>query len=157
MPDPQHLARRAFLERSGGVVGLVAAAGLCQGCAWFHKRDIQVRAGPAARAVAVSLAAYPALREPGGFVRVAGPEGDLRIIVLRRPDRTLVALSMRCTHWGCDIDWEAGPGELVCTCHGSRFDVTGKVLEGPADEALASFVVVEEGDTVSVTFTPAPS
>lgn len=156
MTDDPALARRTFLRRSGTAAGLVAAASVCDGCAWFHKRDIQVRAGSAASSVEVSLAAYPGLRAPGGFVRVAGPDGDLRIIVIRRADGTLVALSMRCTHWGCDVDWNASPGELECTCHGSRFDPSGKVLEGPADEPLAAFDVVEDGDIVRVSFATPP-
>lgn len=40
--------------------------------------------------------------------------------------------SNRCTHAGCRINREVD-GQLVCPCHGSRFDAaTGKVLQGPA-------------------------
>lgn len=153
MSHEEGIARRDFMRRSMGTAGLVAAAALCDGCAWFHKRDIQVHAAPAAGSVAIPLSDYPRFREPGGFVRVAGRDGDLRIIVVRRPDRSLVALSMRCTHWGCDVDWKPDAGEFACPCHGSRFDSIGRVLAGPADESLASFPVTEDADTVLVTFT----
>ncbi len=45
-----------------------------------------------------------------------------------------LALSLLCTHLGCtlmpDVD------EFACPCHGSRFDIEGRVLHGPAEEAL---------------------
>ena len=113
-----------------------------------------MQAAPEATSVVIALAAHPGLREPGGFVRVSARDGDLRIILLRRPDRTLVALSMRCTHWGCDVDWKQGGGEFECPCHGSRFDADGKVLEGPADEPLARFDVTESADIVTLAFAP---
>jgi Rieske Fe-S protein len=44
--------------------------------------------------------------------------------------------STRCSHLGCRIDKKIG-NELVCPCHGSRFDPeTGNLLKGPADEGL---------------------
>lgn len=144
--------RRDFLKRSSGALGLVAAAHLCGGCALFHKQDIQVHAPPTAETVAIPFTQYPKLREPGGFVRVEGRDGDLRIVVVRRADGTLVALSMRCTHWGCDVEWKASPGEFECPCHGSRFDPTGKVLEGPAGEPLPSYPVTEDAEGVLVHF-----
>lgn len=46
--------------------------------------------------------------------------------------------SNKCTHAGCVINREIG-GELVCPCHGSKFDPeTGRVLRGPAGLPLKS-------------------
>jgi len=43
-----------------------------------------------------------------------------------------ITFSNRCTHAGCIINHEIA-GELVCQCHGSKFDAaTGRVLRGPA-------------------------
>lgn len=44
------------------------------------------------------------------------------------------AYSLTCTHLGCIVD-EAGEG-FACPCHGSRFDKSGAVLEGPAKKPL---------------------
>jgi Rieske Fe-S protein len=58
-------------------------------------------------------------------------------IVIKTPEQTKV-LSRICTHLGCKL--EAGQnGELHCPCHGSRFDYSGAVLEGPAETPLPRY------------------
>ena len=50
----------------------------------------------------------------------------------------LKIFSNRCTHAGCRINKEID-GQLVCPCHGSRYDsLTGKVLQGPAGQPLST-------------------
>ncbi|MGD0612378.1 MAG: Rieske (2Fe-2S) protein [Anaerolineales bacterium] len=44
------------------------------------------------------------------------------------------ALSLICTHLGCTV--ASQPEGLVCPCHGSRFDLDGKVIHGPANQPL---------------------
>lgn len=40
-----------------------------------------------------------------------------------------------CPHLGCRINRAEG-AELVCPCHGSRFDARGRLLRGPASRSL---------------------
>ena len=63
-----------------------------------------------------------------GIVR----SGTERTGVYRDPDGELHAVSMRCTHLGCLVRFNAAETSWDCPCHGSRFDVDGEVLEGPA-------------------------
>jgi nitrite reductase/ring-hydroxylating ferredoxin subunit len=56
--------------------------------------------------------------------------------VYRDEDGVLHAVSLRCTHLGCLLRFNAAERSWDCPCHGSRFDVDGAVLEGPAQQPL---------------------
>ena len=48
----------------------------------------------------------------------------------------IFALSAVCTHLGCITRYHADEGVIACPCHGSRFDVDGNVVHGPAPRSL---------------------
>jgi cytochrome b6-f complex iron-sulfur subunit len=47
------------------------------------------------------------------------------------------ALSGRCTHLGCTLNYDPVSQRFRCPCHGSVFDLTGKWLSGPAKRDLS--------------------
>jgi arsenite oxidase small subunit len=59
------------------------------------------------------------------------PAGYTNILTLQA-DGTLLAVSMYCTHVCCELTYDSPSGDLYCGCHGSVFDKSGKVLQGPA-------------------------
>ena len=61
-----------------------------------------------------------------------------RVAAFRDDDGSLHLRSPKCTHLGCLVRFNAAETSWDCPCHGSRFDVDGQVLEGPATEPLAS-------------------
>jgi 3-phenylpropionate/trans-cinnamate dioxygenase ferredoxin subunit len=70
-----------------------------------------------------------------------------RILICNVGDR-FCATDDTCTHEDASLSTGSLKGELVkCPLHGSRFNVcTGKVLDDPATEALATYRVrVEDG------------
>jgi glycine/D-amino acid oxidase-like deaminating enzyme/nitrite reductase/ring-hydroxylating ferredoxin subunit len=70
-----------------------------------------------------------------GEGRVVGA-GLSQKAVYRDGDGTVHALSARCTHLGCIVSWNAAERSWDCPCHGSRFDVGGRVVQGPAVKPL---------------------
>jgi glycine/D-amino acid oxidase-like deaminating enzyme/nitrite reductase/ring-hydroxylating ferredoxin subunit len=68
----------------------------------------------------------------GKTVRVRGE----RLAVYRDPDGAVHALSSVCTHLGCVVRFNQAEKTWDCPCHGSRFAVDGRVLDGPAKRAL---------------------
>jgi nitrite reductase/ring-hydroxylating ferredoxin subunit len=68
----------------------------------------------------------------GKIVRVHGQ----RLAVYRDEAGALHALSPICTHMGCHVAFNPAEKTWDCPCHGSRFDVRGAVLDGPATHPL---------------------
>lgn len=56
--------------------------------------------------------------------------------ILVKTDKKTLLFSNKCTHAGCRISQQI-ENELVCPCHGSRFDaLSGEVITGPALKSL---------------------
>lgn len=68
----------------------------------------------------------------GGVVRADGR----RVAAYRDEDGRIHALSPRCTHMGCTVDWNDADKTWDCPCHGSRYGYDGEVIQGPAKNAL---------------------
>ena len=54
------------------------------------------------------------------------------------------ALSAVCTHLGCIARYKSDEKVIACPCHGSRFDLEGNVIHGPAPRPLPWLDVTED-------------
>lgn len=80
------------------------------------------------------------VRVPGYTDPAAMPPGTGTVMKMDGRDTALYrdeagglhALSATCTHLGCIVHWNAAEKSWDCPCHGSRFDTSGCVIEGPA-------------------------
>ena len=80
-----------------------------------------------------------------GFAIVA--LGAERVIVFQDAQSQLRALSAKCTHEGCTVQYKADESIVWCACHNGRFDVDGRVLSGPPPRPLAAYKVAGSLDT----------
>ncbi|HKW09893.1 MAG TPA: Rieske (2Fe-2S) protein [Gemmatimonadaceae bacterium] len=63
------------------------------------------------------------------------------ILIVRDGSRRFHALSMQCTHEGCPVR-PPSQGIITCPCHGSQYDLEGRVRRGPAQLPLARYATV---------------
>lgn len=75
-------------------------------------------------------AIQPASLRPGEHA-VSMLDGE-RSGLFRDEDGVLHAVSATCPHMGCTLAFNPAERSWDCPCHGSRFGVDGKVLNGPA-------------------------
>jgi glycine/D-amino acid oxidase-like deaminating enzyme/nitrite reductase/ring-hydroxylating ferredoxin subunit len=59
-----------------------------------------------------------------------------KIAAYRDEQGRIHAVAAVCTHMGCIVHWNAVERSWDCPCHGSRFDIDGKVLSGPTVKDL---------------------
>lgn len=85
------------------------------------------------------------LERQDGYQRVI----DRRAVFLVRNGESVTALDSTCTHLGCRVSWNADAQELLCPCHGGRYDSSGAVKGGPPPAPLATFdTKISDGDVL---------
>jgi glycine/D-amino acid oxidase-like deaminating enzyme/nitrite reductase/ring-hydroxylating ferredoxin subunit len=63
--------------------------------------------------------------------------GGAMVAAYRTDDGRLHTVGAHCTHLGCLVAFNNAEKSWDCPCHGSRFDVDGSVLHGPATRPLS--------------------
>jgi glycine/D-amino acid oxidase-like deaminating enzyme/nitrite reductase/ring-hydroxylating ferredoxin subunit len=84
-----------------------------------------------------------------GEGKILNLDGE-RVACSRDSDGKLHTVSAHCTHMGCIVHWNKAEGTWDCPCHGSRFQVDGSVLGGPAETPLKEVKGSQNGKPVTV-------
>lgn len=71
--------------------------------------------------------------------------------IVWRSSEDINVFSSKCTHLGCRITKSEGQ-ELVCPCHGSRYNNSGMPVKGPAPKQLGTPAFEISGDKIIITF-----
>ena len=67
-------------------------------------------------------------------------------LILTNDAGTIRTFAAVCTHEGCPLGWNAQQHLIRCPCHGSAFDLRGRVMNGPATKPLTQLeTFVERG------------
>ncbi|MCZ6678955.1 MAG: Rieske 2Fe-2S domain-containing protein [Candidatus Poribacteria bacterium] len=95
-----------------------------------------------------------ALKQVGGGQKVSDREvldalniGEALLLV-RVDKETVAANTIICTHQRCEVAYNERRERLDCPCHGSRYDLNGKVIQGPARRPLKHFKATIHEDSV---------
>ena len=126
-------SRRDFFVRMG--VGACAVAAVGSGIVTLDYLKPKVLFEPSTSFVAGSPLDYT-----DGTVRF---NKEKKAYVIGAPGG-VYALSAVCTHLGCITRYRSDEREIACPCHGSRFDLEGKVVHGPAPLPLPWLDVTQD-------------
>ena len=150
-PGSEHLFVAGGFQKWGMTSATIAAAVLADRIAGranayaevFDPNRTTVRAAPAIAKTQLWVARHmvgdrltPADTRSSADV----PAGEARVVrsglgkvgVYRDEAGIAHGVSLRCTHLGCLLHFNEAERSWDCPCHGSRFDVDGAVLAGPA-------------------------
>ena len=148
--EGETVTRRRFMTGSAGAMGGIAAAaialpalGFALGPVFTHVQATWQDVGPATefgaqftrRVVVIS----PGIGEAGNsiaYIRKRDPQVDTE-----PADRwnQYIALSSRCAHVGCPVNYVPAASSFVCPCHGGVYDFRGLRTGGPPPRPLDRF------------------
>lgn len=86
---------------------------------------------------------YSVLNTSGGSVTYLD-------LIVANTGSGFVALDKACTHSGCTVNYDSSAKNFPCPCHGSKFSLTGSVIQGPATIALKKYSVSKNGDILTI-------
>lgn len=139
-------------------IGVAAAGGLlgvlgCSGGGGAEPPDAGAGTPCGTNQVCLDLSrpAFAPLANVGGSVYVQITADYL--IVVRVSETQVDALSSVCTHAGCTVGYSMPLKDLLCTCHGSQFNLDGSVARGPAVRPLKTYPATLDATTNIVTIT----
>jgi len=71
---------------------------------------------------------------------VAGKERKARVFIVASADK-LTVFSAVCSHLGCLVNYRKETREFVCPCHGGKYDISGRNIEGPPPAPLTNYPI----------------
>jgi Rieske Fe-S protein len=74
---------------------------------------------------------------PPGEAAILKIDGN-NVAAFRDEQGRVHAVSAVCSHMGCLVGWNDNDRTWDCACHGSRFELDGSVMHGPATKPLGS-------------------
>jgi Rieske Fe-S protein len=87
---------------------------------------------------------YPELAEVHGSIVITlpgAPNALAPVVVTRGPNDVFYAVDSTCTHSQCAVNpYSIEDGVIECSCHGSRYEANGALVQGPAERSLRPFV-----------------
>lgn len=123
--------RQTFFQTLLGSLGILSVSG-CESKA----DDLQPTNLEIDLTIQLDDVKYKDLLKQGYYVVV-----DNRVVVAHVQPNRYVAVSPKCTHEGTTLVYKSANNSFYCALDGSRFDLTGKVINGPATKPLMVYSV----------------
>src|SRR5471030_2733578 len=134
--------RREFCVRTWQAVSLLTLGAAIPACGGSTTSPSSAPALPSVsgtlvnRNLSITIDAASPLAAVGGAATVTASTGIY--LVARTSESAFTALTAVCTHEGCTVSGFAN-SVYVCPCHGSEFNTSGGVVQGPASSPIQLF------------------
>jgi Rieske Fe-S protein len=90
-----------------------------------------------AKKIAIRLEKVKKLQKVGGWVILKIKKQE--IMFIRVSKTSIRAVDPICTHKKCTVEYSAEKSKIICPCHGSAFNLDGKVVNPPAEKPLTVY------------------
>ena len=124
-------SRRGFAKSLAAFAGLIGVAAALTSVKLPVSSVLQSTTTTTDTAAPTGAIAKMSALKIGSPVYFEYPSGYPNMLVLLA-DGTVSAVSLLCTHVCCECQYIPSANEIACPCHGSVFDISGKLLQGPA-------------------------
>jgi menaquinol-cytochrome c reductase iron-sulfur subunit len=152
--EGESMNRRRALTVAGQAVGGIAGAIIVLPAVGFALAPIFEKPKELWESVGLTSRFTDTTYKPVVFTIVEGigEAGKTTAFVRRGSEKydenpnSFVAISTRCAHLGCPVNYVSAAESFVCPCHGGVYDFQGKVIGGPPVRPLDRFQTrVERG------------
>ncbi len=144
--------RRSFLQTAClGTLGIVVGNSLIDlnGVATLRASSRTTKTGQF-KEIPLRIEDTPDLKPIGGAYHLEIEDLEKNILVVHVSENKYVAVDIKCTHKGCDVEYKKEDKGFVCPCHGSEYDLSGEVVKGPSKTALQSYRVTVTDEEIIV-------
>jgi cytochrome b6-f complex iron-sulfur subunit len=67
--------------------------------------------------------------------------GRKPVLVVRKDSGDFRALSAKCTHLDCNVQYKSDTKQIWCACHNGFYNLEGKNISGPPPKPLSQYIV----------------
>ncbi len=158
MPGSPHMSRHEFVTLvtaatgtvMGVVIGLPAIGYLITPALTKQSADVWIPVGsPDNYAVGVPTLFNFNRTIVNGWEQTVNSYG---VYIIKHEDGSIEALSNKCTHLSCRVNWKPENSAYICPCHDAWFDINGGIIKGPQPRPLDRYETKVENNTLSIHF-----
>jgi cytochrome b6-f complex iron-sulfur subunit len=139
------IPRRTFLKSTGATFTCICLAG--SEVLIASEKNLEQYAADDTKLV-INLNEHSKLKEVGGSETLKA--GKKKIIIIHPDEKGYKAFENKCTHLGGQVAYKPKDGFMQCALHGSRFDIQGNVVKGPAEKPLTELRTSLDKDELTV-------
>lgn len=145
------MERKEFIEQVGLSAASILVFGCMQACSKTGgtTQNTSNNSGGSTKidfTINITIAPYNNLNSAGGFY----VDNTNKIIIARTLSNEFIAVSSLCTHQQVTVDFQPNNNRFYCSAHGSAFNLTGAVTNGPANSALKQYKTLLTGSSLRI-------